>query len=139
MKKWFCTLMTLVMLSGVAHARHHHEDDDDAPPPPAPASAPASQQTPAAGSGVPNGAQIYVWKERGVVHAVSSPSDVPPRYSKRAQSPEADPRIVRMEPEGAPPGTVKPAAVKGKVKKSGTARKHAPVRRKRPAPSGEGR
>jgi hypothetical protein len=126
MKKWLCTVVVLITLSGIAHARYRpNDDEEDSPPPPA-GTAPTAT---APGSGTADGARIYTWEENGVLHAVSNPSDIPPRYSKRAESAEANPLIIRMVPETPPPPN--PAGTAQRGKKAST-RKHAPSHRKKP-------
>jgi len=136
MKKWLCTLVVLITLSGIAHARHRPDDDDEDLPPSPPVGTTPSAAAP--GGGTANGAQIYTWKENGVLHAVSNPSDIPPRYSKRVESKEAHPLIIRMVPEAPPPGATKPAGAVQRGKKS-TLRKHAPSHREKPATAGQGK
>ncbi len=133
MKKRLGILVALIALAGVAHAGHRPEDGDEPlrQPPPA-------VESPTAGApvGTASKAQIYTWREKGVLHAVSNPSDVPPRYSRRVQPPGADPRIVLMEPE-APAAGAKPAGAVRKGKHAVPAHRPAAARRKRAAPAVE--
>ena len=138
MKRWPYAVLAALMVSGIANAATRHEPiiarpqrsavavtpTDGAPaipaPPPATAPAAAGGTQPAAAPG--GGAPIYIWKEKGVIHAVSNPGDVPPRYSRRAEGPNADPLIIRMLPEGPPPKATRPAKKTKRIKQRGAAK-----------------
>ena len=132
MKRWPIAALALLMIADVATAATQHEPPGAGrhrtysavaasgaapaiavqPPVSPPAPSEGTQPANAAGSGTP----IYVWKEKGIVHAVSSPGDVPARFSRRVEGPSEDPQIIRMRPELPPPGAVH-AVKKAKGKK----------------------
>jgi hypothetical protein len=131
MKIWLSAALVVAMLAGMAGAedenhprisRHRPKSPGPqgttatapaaVPSPPPAVSTPAGPSTGNASPagvppGAPSGGQIYVWKERGIMHAVSNPSDVPPRFSKRAESLDPNPQIIRMLPEGPFPGVAR--------------------------------
>lgn len=122
MRKWFPTLIIFIFVTivwssadarsyrPVAGARGGEETEPTPPaavPPPAPTSGVPTQPpppVPAGGTTAPatpgaSESQIFVWKEGNVLRATNNLSDVPPRYSKRVESVDGNPKVIRMVAE----------------------------------------
>jgi hypothetical protein len=85
------------------------------PPPPQQQPAPAGAPPPSSPA-APVAPQIFVWKEGNALHAVNNLIDVPPRYSKRVESADKNPRMIRMVAEGVRPAAAKSAKKHRKAK-----------------------
>ncbi|MBT0653537.1 hypothetical protein [Geomobilimonas luticola] len=146
MGKWFPILIICITIvwsdadarsyRSVAGAREA-EETEPAPgaPPPAPASGvpaiPPSPPAQAGGATTPatpgaSESQIFVWKEGNVLRATNNLSDVPPRYSKRVESADGNPKVIRMVAEKEKPLHTKP--VKKARKKPSRRHGHKPGR-----------
>jgi hypothetical protein len=127
MGKWLlAALFFMMIIHGSADARSRRAARSSEPdengiaataPAPAPAMAapaqPPPQQAAPAGApstpSAPGASQIFVWKEGNTLHAVNNLSDVPRRYSKRVESADKNPLMIRMVAEGVRPAAAKSA------------------------------
>ena len=137
MGKWLlAAFFSMMIIHGSADARSRRaprspepDENDIAATAPAPSPAvtapaqPPPQQSSTAGAPppafAPGASPILVWKEGNTLHAVNNLSDVPPRYSKRVESADKNPLMIRMVAAGVRPAAAKSAKKlrKGKSKR----------------------